>query len=329
MIQLWYPFQGTSSVVVSSWALGGLPAGQPLKRNGDRAGGCQWSQERGMNHTTALQVQTVLMAPHWERFCQAHLGWLLFCALDVGFVSTILDSSQYSLILSPLWPSHFILCSSNICLNPLHFHLAVPQTPTPLSLSVLPVLSLVWSGRTAGFPAPPLPLHLTVTWGKSDGRWSDLLRASGGRTGDPVFLAAMELAQCWVFVSINWCRFYRWHCTFALCDISLTGGVVSFAYNTWFWVLLPYQVCVQRAGKGSRVSRMEMEQAGMQGGTRGTKRSSGKLLQLSSAFRDSRCNTSVPRGLVLGDTSVMLTLDPAQVETAGSDPSSWAFCSKT
>lgn len=65
-----------------------------------------------------------------------------------------------------------------------------------------------------------------------------------------------------------------------------------------------------------------MEQAGMQGGTRRTKRSSGKLLQLSSAFRDSKCNTSVPRGLVLGDTSVMLTLDPAQVETAGSDPSS-------
>lgn len=71
-----------------------------------------------------------------------------------------------------------------------------------------------------------------------------------------------------------------------------------------------------------------MEQVGTQGATRGAKRSSGKLLQLSSAFRDSKCNTSVPRGLVLGDTSAMLTPDPAQVETAGSDPLSRAFCSK-
>lgn len=77
-----------------------------------------------------------------------------------------------------------------------------------------------------------------------------------------------------------------------------------------------------KVGKGSRVSRTEVEQAGMQGATRGSKRSSGKLLQLSSACRDSKCNTSVPRGLVLGDTGVLLTPDAAQIEPAGSGSSS-------
>lgn len=67
---------------------------------------------------------------------------------------------------------------------------------------------------------------------------------------------------------------------------------------------------------------MEMEQAGMQGAARRTKKSSGKLLQLSSAVYDSKCDTTVPRGLVLGDASIMLTLEPTQVETVGSDPSS-------
>lgn len=87
---------------------------------------------------------------------------------------------------------------------------------------------------------------------------------------------------------ISWCHFYEWHCIFALCNISSNWGVVSFAYNIWFGVLLSYQVCVQRVGKGSRVSRTEMEHAGMQGATTETKRFSGKLLQLSSAFCDSK-----------------------------------------
>lgn len=34
----------------------------------------------------------------------------------------------------------------------------------------------------------------------------------------------------------------------------------------------------------------------------------------------SNCNASVARGLGLGDTSVTLTLDPAQVGATGSDP---------
>lgn len=151
VIQLCHPFQGTSFVVVSSWtALGGLPAGEPLKKEWWL---CWWLPvvpREGNEPHDSFASPTVLMAPHWGRFCQAHLGRLLFCALDLGFVSTILDSSQYSLILRPLWPSLFILRSSNICLNPLHFHLAVPQAPSPLSLSsVPPGLSLVWSGQAA------------------------------------------------------------------------------------------------------------------------------------------------------------------------------------
>lgn len=83
----------------------------------------------------------------------------LFCALGLWFVSTIPDSSQYSQILSPLPPSHFILCSSNICLDPHHFYPAIPEAPTPLNFSS------AWAGGDGHQDSCPV-LHLRAVIGK-------------------------------------------------------------------------------------------------------------------------------------------------------------------
>lgn len=109
-------------------------------------------------------------------------------------LKSILVDSKSSL------PSLFILRSSNICLNPLHFHLAVPQAPIPLSLSsVLPGLSLVlkWTGSTNFLPcfASAPNCYVGKDW------WEMKWLAEGLCRYDRwLFLAAMELAQCWVFV---------------------------------------------------------------------------------------------------------------------------------
>lgn len=138
-IQLCHPCQSTSCGLLVAEQLENL-----WKRNGGCSGGSQCSQETETNHTADLQVQALLVAPLWERFCPSHLPILCFgfiVCLHYSWLKSILTDSKssstfsfYPLLFKHLsWSPSFLSCNS--------------WSPNTTQL----LLSLGWRGWAPGF----------------------------------------------------------------------------------------------------------------------------------------------------------------------------------